>query len=360
MKITENENVLKDEISLREVVLKLKAWIRFLNERRKIIILVTLIGAALGLLASLLSQAEYKGQLTFVLENDGKSKNGVTSIAAQFGLSLGGASGGVFQGDENMMALVQSKLMVTRALLSEDPYAPGSLLVDRFIALNDLKDSWSDNAKLKGLNFHADAENHSRVEDSLLTVFHDWILKRNLQVDQPNKKNDIIEITAVSPDPYFSKAFPEKLLENVTRFYIESQTKRSKENVDILRHQVDSIRTLLNNALSGAAVYGDENPNLNPAFQRLKVASQKKLVDVEMNKAILEELVKQLGLAEITLRKETPLVQVIDTPTIPIKPQKLGKAKGILIGAVLSGLFIVIYLTLARLFKAIMSDKAIK
>jgi hypothetical protein len=35
-------------------------------------------------------------------------------------------------------------------------------------------------------------------------------------------------------------------------------------------------------------------------------------VDVQANTAILTELVKQSELAKVTLRKETPLIQIID------------------------------------------------
>jgi hypothetical protein len=42
-------------------------------------------------------------------------------------------------------------------------------------------------------------------------------------------------------------------------------------------------------------------------------------VDVQANTAILtEELVKQTELAKVTLRKETPLIQIMNGPILPL------------------------------------------
>jgi uncharacterized protein involved in exopolysaccharide biosynthesis len=68
-----------------------------------------------------------------------------------------------------------------------------------------------------------------------------------------------------------------------------------------------------------------------------RTPSARRQVDVQANTAILTELVKQTELAKVTLRKETPLIQVIDRPILPLKKEKVGKAKGIIIGGFLGG-----------------------
>jgi hypothetical protein len=57
-------------------------------------------------------------------------------------------------------------------------------------------------------------------------------------------------------------------------------------------------------------------------------------VDVQAN--TLTELVNS-GLAKVTLRKETPLIQIIDRPILPLAKERFGKAKGIVLG--LAGFF---------------------
>ena len=115
------------------------------------------------------------------------------------------------------------------------------------------------------------------------------------------------------------------------------------------KKQTDSIRGALNGAITGVAVANDNTFNLNPALNIKRTPSVRRQVDVQANSAILTELVKQTEIAKVTVRKETPLVQIIDQPIYPLKKEKFGKAKGIIYGGILAGIFVIIYLTIRRL-----------
>jgi hypothetical protein len=124
-------------------------------------------------------------------------------------------------------------------------------------------------------------------------------------------------------------------------------------NMAILQHQTDSIRAELNGAITGVAVANDNTFMLNPALNVNRAPSAKRQVDVQANTAILTELVKQTELAKVTLRKETPLIQVIDLPILPLPKEQLGKAKGVLMGGILAGFLIMLGLIGRRLIKTI-------
>jgi hypothetical protein len=87
--------------------------------------------------------------------------------------------------------------------------------------------------------------------------------------------------------------------------------------MDVLRRQANSIGRALNGAITGVAVANDNTFNLNPALNVRRAPSARRQVDVQANTAILTELVKQSELAKVTLRKDTPLIQVIDKPILP-------------------------------------------
>lgn len=114
--------------------------------------------------------------------------------------------------------------------------------------------------------------------------------------------------------------------------------------MEILERQTDSIRAELNNAISGVASANDNTFNLNPALNIRRVPSAKKQVDVQANTAILTELVKQTELAKVTVRRETPLIQVLDRPILPLKKDQFGKKKGLFLGG-----FIAAFLTILAL-----------
>lgn len=121
----------------------------------------------------------------------------------------------------------------------------------------------------------------------------------------------------------------------------------------ILQKQTDSIRGELNSAITGVAVANDNTFNLNPALNVKRAPSARRQVDVQANTAILTELVKQTELAKVTLRKETPLIQVIDRPILPLPMEKFGKTKGVFFGFFLAGIVTILILSIILILKDI-------
>ena len=137
--------------------------------------------------------------------------------------------------------------------------------------------------------------------------------------------------------------FCESLADETSNFYIQTKTKKAKANRDILQKQVDSVRNELNSAITGVSSEADNNYNLNPAYNRKIIGSKKKQIDVQANTSILTNLVVQLELSKITLQKETPLIQEIDRPRLPLDNEKPHLLKAFVIGAFLSSFLIIIY-----------------
>lgn len=346
--IPNNSGVVKDEISLKELILSVQTWWKYMLSKWKVIVLFGLIGGVLGLTYSLLKSPTYKAQAMFVLE-DAESSGGYASIAAKFGLSVGGSDAGLFSDDDNIIVFLKSRTINARTLLSPIEKKENSdLLIDKYIQFNKLKEKWKSD-RLRNVVFKPNPEDNNLLADSLITAIYKTILEENLEVFKPDKDGNIISVVTTSKDELFSKYYTEMLIKEATDFYMSTMTKKSIENVEILQNQADSIKTLLNYAIVGVAVNTDAVPNLNPAYQRLKVPSQKKVVDVEMNKAILEELVKNLEIAKINLRRESPLFQMIDKPVLPLEKKRVGKFKGILLGGISLGFLTLLFLSVKLL-----------
>jgi hypothetical protein len=195
----------------------------------------------------------------------------------------------------------------------------------------------------------------TRVHDSVLGVMYDELSKTSLSVAQKDKKIAIINIDVNDKNEQFAKQFCENLAKTVSDFYVTTKSKKAKLNMDILVRQTDSIRGELNGAITGVAIANDNTFNLNPALNVRRAPSARRQVDVQANTAILTELVKQTELAKVTLRKETPLIQVIDRPILPLKKEKFGKAKGLVMGGLLAGFLSVLFLIGRRVMNALMS-----
>jgi hypothetical protein len=353
-----NEQNQSDEISLKELIIKLKEWFDYLISKWKIIFLVSLVGGLLGLGYSLLQKPTYTASLSFALEEDGGGGGGVLSLASQFGFDLGTSGGGAFTGS-NLIELFKSRSMVEKTLLAPIKHKGKTIsLAEMYIEINKLNVGWEKNPKLKNIRFlpNANRVNFTREQDSILGTISSSLQEGQLNVLQKDKKIDIISIDVKSGNELFSKYFCESLAKEVSEFYVVSKSKKARMNLEILQHQTDSIRSVLNEAITGVAVATDNTFNLNPALNVRRTPSAKRQIDVQANTAILTEIVKQLALAKVTFRKETPLIQVIDAPILPLDRQQFGKKKGIVLGSFLGGFLVSIFLLLRRGFRLMITN----
>jgi hypothetical protein len=293
-----------------------------------------------------------------VLEDDkvAGGLSGALGFASQLGFDLGGGGGGgIFAGD-NLLELMKSRSMVQKALLSPiSVNGKSQSLADYYISFREMRDDWEEKPQLANLSYviYADPSKFNRTQDSILMEIHEEIIKKFLTVAKIDKKLSILKVTVQTEDESFSKAFTEALVSEVSQFYIETKTKKSASNVAILQHQTDSVRNQLNRAISGVAQSNDNILNLNASRQILRSSGQQRQIDVQANTAILTELVKNLELSKLSLRKETPLIQVIDKPILPLPVEKFGKIKGILFGGFLLGFLVVIGLVGKRVFQGL-------
>jgi hypothetical protein len=353
-----NRQIANEEISLKGLLQKIKEWYNYLLSQWKIIVLAGIIGAALGLMYSVSKKPVYTATLSFALEDEkpGGGLGSALGLASSFGLDLGGGGGSVFTGS-NLTELFKSRSMVEQTLLSPVFYNGKVIsLAEMYIQNKGWREDWNDSSNYKSIQFlpNADRKNYTRVHDSILGKIYDDLSNTALSVGQKDKKIAIINIDVVSTSELFSKYFTEALVKEVSDFYIETKSKKSRENMNILERQTDSIRRELNGAITGVAVANDNTFGLNPAMNVRRAPSARRQVDVQANTAILMELVKQSELAKVTLRKETPLIQVIDQPILPLKKYKFGKVKGLLFGGFLAGFLVVVLIISKRLLYQVM------
>lgn len=347
----------EDEISLKELLEKGKEWFSYLLSKWKTILIAVVIGAALGLAYSFIKKPVYTATLSFALEDE-KSGGGLGSalgLASSFGFDLGGSAGGMFTG-ANLVELFKSRAMVEQTLLTPVFVTGDSIsLAEMYIKNHEWREQWDKKPKFATLQFlpRADRKSFTRVQDSILGVMYNDLSKNGLTVAQKDKKVSIINIDVASTNELFAKYFTEALAKEVSDFYIETKSQKARINMGILQKQTDSVRGELNSAITGVAVANDNTFGLNPALNVRRTPSARRQVDVQANTAILTELVKQSELAKVTLRRETPLIQIIDKPILPLEKERVGKAKGLVLGGFLAGFLVVVGLIGKRILKEI-------
>lgn len=351
------------QVTLKEILLKVNEYLNYFKRRWKLIVISILIGGFIGFVKGVLKKDTYKATLSFALEDEtgSTSGGGLIGLASQFGFDPGaGGAGGAFS-HSNLVELMKSRTLIQKALLSsvEISSKPTSL-ADYYLHLNlnEIKNKWEDGSELFNVRFpvNSDDSRFTMNQNKVMGTIYNEILTKMLIVGQKDKKSSITYIDVNSENELFSQLFSEKIATVVSEFYIETKSKRALQNLAILQRQTDSIRSELNAGMYGVATANDNTYNLNPALNIKRLPSARKQLDVQANTAMLTQLVQNLEIAKVSLRKETPLIQIIDKPILPL-PKESGKPiKGLIVGIILSSFLTLFYLTTSKWLKEVLKD----
>lgn len=349
---------MEEKITIKELLTQAIDWFSYLRKKWVVIFLIAFLSGGIGVLIAYNSKTEYKAVLSFVLEDDkggGGGLAGAMGLASTLGVDLGTSAGGAFTGG-NLIQLMKSRTLVEKALLTplSDKDTKTSL-AEHFIQFNKLNKNWSKDPAMTKMSFepYADRGKFNLQQDSVMGEIYHMIAGKNgqLSVIQQDKKTSIITVQVKSIDQVFSKEFSERIVQVVSDFYIQTKSKKARNNVMILQNQADSVRRELNDAISGVASSTDNTFNLNPALNIKRTPGSRRQVDVQANTAILTQLVTNLEMAKVTLMKETPLIQLIDTPIYPLEKIRVGKTRSLILGGFIGGVIAVCGLVIIRMIR---------
>lgn len=337
----------------------IKSFFSFMNEvnefllkRKYWVVAAVLIGSVLGLTASFLYKPRYNGSLTFVLQSEDELGGGMSGLASQFGLSLGSASG-TFSGD-NIYELLASRLLVEKALLASVSTKEGTnSLLNVFIKTYKLDKKWKDDdeQKVRDLSFPVgqSRETFSREQDSVIGVIYEKYILKQMVAYKVDKKLSVGRVDIETKSELFSKYFVEKLMEETANYYVNTKTKVSRKNCQILELQADSIKKEYDKVVSASAFLSDQN--LNAIRQSASVELVKKQTDMQLLASAYIEMKKNIELMKMTINKQTPLVEIIDRPIMPLDEFKIGHTTGLILGGFLGGLGIVVLFFIVFLWR---------
>ncbi|MCX6210324.1 MAG: hypothetical protein NTZ59_12710 [Bacteroidetes bacterium] len=307
----------KNEDTIINLIAYLSNSIKFLiGNWWKILIVGIGLGFSAIIYLTIIEKQSYKATLTFVSENTGSEKiGGYAGIAAQFGIDLGQGGANAFEGD-NLLEIFKSRMLIESTLLSKCCNDDKETLLETYIR--------NHNITKEKLNYNS--LHNNRKVDSIISVVYKKIVMEQLTIERKDKKVTLIVLEMVDLDEVFAKNFIETLSNITVKFYSSYKTKKSYQNLQILQNQADSLYNLITGKIYSVAESVDLN--LNPSKQVVRVPTQRKNIDLNVATAVYTEVLKQLELAKITFRKETPLIQIIDTPILPLKKMRMGKLTG--------------------------------
>ena len=330
------------EIELRDIIITLKEIKQELISRSFKIGLFVFVFTLTAFLFNISQESRYKAELSFVVEDKQKSTplSSVSGLASQFGFDFFSSSNSTFS-QANIMELLKSRGVISKTLLRTNT---NDLFIHNYISMYNLDSDWKNNKDLDGISF----KNNIEVKhDSVITMVWEKIIEDDISVEIRNDETDIIYLSFKSLDERFAKLFSENLIDEMSSMYIEYQTKQSTNTIDFLQNRADSVFNELEKAEEEFARVKDINQRIIKASGRLKELQLMRNVEV-LNTMYLE-LVKNIEVSKLTLLNQTPIIQVIDRPTLPLEDTKLSPVLVFVISFVLSFLISVFYFVFRKM-----------
>lgn len=338
-------------------------------------------GIAVALLAAgyaFIKKPVYLARVSFVIEENKQNAGGLFSaLAGQIGMDLSSLSGisGVLAGD-NVLELLKSPTLLKKVLLSPLPNDSSQSIAYAYARANGKLEQYqkkigkelifeaveptsaivvqglgsmggrnseaapsgvsvlsepSRNAKTSG-NTNAILLS-KRVEDSLLTALVTRITEKELSVYKPDRKLSVFRLELQTRDEVLSQLISMRLIKQAADFYIETKTRRLRINVERLQRKSDSISALLNNRTVSTAT--KDFINQNPSFINTEVDLEISNREKTMLSIIYSDLNKSLDLTRTALIQETPTIEIIDTPDLPLKKEEVEYLVAVPVGFVL-------------------------
>lgn len=333
---------------------KYKKLFNYLLSKWLIILVIGLSGGASGLILSLVKKPTYNARIGFILIDNSSAAGGFGNLASTLGLGnlFSSGSSNVFSGD-NLLEIIQSRYALEKALLTPMVYENQQMtMIDAYLQINNLHEKWKNkkNIELQTLSYPIDQDRvtFSRTQDSIMhNITNKFLKKEELVVFKKDKNKGLVYVDFKSKNEVFSKEFAENLIDQTIQFYIDSKTKQSKTNIEMMQHTADSIKLLYDAALYSSAAISQVN--INKAYQTAAVPKVQQESNAQLYGTVYAEVLKNLETLKLDLARETPIIQIVESPRYPLKTNKIGKIKGIAVGGFLGGVLIIIILLFRNL-----------
>ena len=343
-----------DEITLKELVLKGKEWFSYLWGYKWRILLAGLLGGALGFVyAKYFTKPTYTSVVSFTLEQkSGGGAGALGGLASSLGLGdlPTGSSSGMF-GGENVLYLMKSNRIIHQSLKEAQADLKGDHLLNAYLKNHFEKPIKEKKIKLFPKNL--DSITFSREQDSLLLLITKNIREEQVVAERQDKKTTIINLEVKDNNEQWAYLFSKALVKNAIDLYLEIKVGKLMRTELELTQKKDSIRGLLDGSITTLAYETDLNSHT--PLMRYKTNQAKKQIDVEVLKTMYGNIIQNLEMTKFQRSQEEPIIEIIDEPILPLSMEKFGKAKGIVIGGFLAGIFIFGWLVFKRLLKTVMN-----
>lgn len=330
---TSENQLQKDEISLKEFIRNGKSWAAYLFSFKWYFLFFGIFGGTLGFtFVKFYTKPIYTSTLSFTMEQKNGSGGTLGGLASSLGLGdISASSGSGMFGGENVLYLMKSNRIIHQSLKEAQPELKGDNLLNAYVQ-NHFEEPLKEK-KIKLFPKNLESLSFTRKQDSLLLAITKTIRETQIVAERQDKKTTIINLDVKDANEQWAYLFSKALVKNAIDLYLEIKVGKLMRTELELTQKKDSIRGLLDGSLTTLAFETDMNSHT--PLMRHKTNQAKKQIDVEVLKTMYANVIQNLEMTKFQRAQEEPIIEIIDEPILPLHMDSIGSIKGIFIGVFL-------------------------
>lgn len=347
---------------LREDVQNVRLYVALqkLWRARRRMALVMLLFVASAVVYILGSRNEFTTTATLMPEQQSES----TSIAGldmleDFGGLLGGLSPGNLLQKQNALPvqiypeILKSTFILTELLRGEIQVDGRRMTLDTYLNEGAPFSLWESArrgfAQMTSWN-RPDGTPVVMMDSSIVYLTRDEMrtvedLRKRVSADY-DKKTGVLSVSAKMPDPHVAAAVGSAAVGALTDYITRYRLHKLEQDLAFMSGRYEDAKTRFNSALDDVAVFQDRNQNL--ARNLARTEGQRLQAEYDLAFSVYSSLATKLEEAKIKVQEETPVFQVLQPITVPLKKSEprtllilfLSLLGGLIVGSalVLSGI----------------------
>jgi capsule polysaccharide export protein KpsE/RkpR len=302
-----------DEITLKDIILKIQQWWAIVwPQRTKIIALSLTIGLIAALYTKFLTQPTYTASYQLFFQEESSGLSGAMRLASSFGL---GGGGGSASSSATVQEFITSRNNIAHAMTAQ---LEKGRLIDRYYqeAIEEDEEFAQEFTSKFGIN--------RRYTDSVLIeaalVFNEGVLGASF-----DEESGVLGFSVVTFDESFTYDLATLLVENTEAQFKDWKKEKGLAAVAAFQKKVDSLELSLDATLRRLGEYQDQNNSLISAVDKME--QMRLTIDMESLKVAYGEYIKGLEMSKAELMNLEGPFKYFDEPVFPLHKDKGSVAK---------------------------------
>jgi hypothetical protein len=332
-----------DEITLKELILKINEFWKVLWDGKLKIILAGCILAGISLVLSLRKPIYYTSAITFMVGETEDQKGNMILSLEQLQMQ-----GGIT--NHKIIEIARASQIVHKVLLS--PMKSNQVMSEVIVEVYGLQQEWDEYNWVDIQLDTWDKINDSGQRKEIFNRLHEFLVGNKLRAGAPpglmtisyDEDTELFKMIVKTVDDNLSTELITAFYNILSDFYIDKTVGTPQRTFKQLLMQEDSLLTVVNSLESKLAYASDRTRGIVSSVAKVSQSRQQRRLDQVTGQ--YDEIRANRQRIEYILQTETPDFQIIDQTFVPII-EKSSKIKSSIIGGIL-GVFLTVLFFIAR------------